>query len=88
MKQSTIWVGLDVHKESVTAAVLEDRSTRAEVVRLPGELHKIRRFFRRLASRGHVRACYEASGAGSVISVAAAGSSAASPVSLATGVSG
>lgn len=67
MQQSTIWVGLDVHKESVTAAVLEGQATRAEVVRLPGELHKIRRFFRRLASRGHVRACYEASGAGYVL---------------------
>ena len=67
MQQSTIWVGLDVHKESVTAAVLVDQSARAEVMRLPGELQKIRRFFRRLASRGHVRACYEASGAGYVL---------------------
>lgn len=67
MQQSTIWVGLDVHKESVTAAVLESSATRAEVVRLPGDLQKVRRFFRRLGARGVVRACYEASGAGYVL---------------------
>jgi transposase len=56
-----------VHKESVTAAVFVDQASRAEVVRLSGDLQKIRRFFRRLGDRGQVRACYEASGAGYVL---------------------
>jgi transposase len=62
-----IHVGLDVHQNSITAAVLSPGSDRAEVVRLSGDLMKTRRLFRRLARKGPVRACYEASGAGFVL---------------------
>jgi transposase len=62
-----IWVGLDVHVESITAAVLEGDGPEVEVIRLSGDLMKVRRLFRRLAKRGVVRACYEASGAGFVL---------------------
>lgn len=62
-----IWVGLDVHKDSVTAAVLEDMDKHAEVVRMSSDLNQVRRFFRRLGKQGAVRACYEASGAGFVL---------------------
>jgi len=62
-----IWVGLDVHVESITAAILEGESGDAGVIKLGGDLHKVRRLFRRLSERGSVRACYEASGAGFVL---------------------
>jgi transposase len=62
-----MWVGLDVHAESITAAVLEGDREEAEVIRLSGDLMKVRRLFRRLAKRGVVRSCYEASGAGFVL---------------------
>ena len=62
-----IHVGLDVHQNSITAAILYPGSERVEVVRLSGDLMKTRRLFRRLAKKGPVRSCYEASGAGFVL---------------------
>lgn len=62
-----IWIGLDVHVESITAAILEGDRSEVEVVKLSSDLMKVRRLFRRLAKRGAVRACYEASGAGFVL---------------------
>ncbi len=65
---ATIYLGLDVHKESVTIAVLPGGAlapTRVE--KLPNDLAKIRRFCERQAREGTVRACYEASGAGYVL---------------------
>jgi transposase len=67
MSKPIIWVGLDVHKDSITAAVLEGEESEADVIRLHPDLLKVRRFFRRLAKRGRVQACYEASGAGYVL---------------------
>ena len=62
------WVGLDVHKDSVTAAVFQDRDTQPlRVDRLPTDPGKLRRWFQRLRADGEVRACYEASGAGYVL---------------------
>ena len=62
------WVGLDVHKDSVTAAVFQDRDPQPfRVDRLPNDLGKLRRWFQRLQTDGEVRACYEASGAGYVL---------------------
>jgi transposase len=62
------WVGLDVHKDSLTAAVFRNRDPEPRSVdRLPNDLHKIRRYFQRLQDEGTVRACYEASGAGYVL---------------------
>jgi transposase len=66
MSQS-IWIGLDVHADSITAAILADDSHDAEVITLSSDLMKIRRLFRRLAQKGTPRACYEASGAGYVL---------------------
>jgi transposase len=62
-----IWVGLDVHLESITAAILEGDGVDAEVLKISGDLMKIRRLFRRLSQKGTVRACYEASSAGYVL---------------------
>src|SRR3990172_5962232 len=63
----TIYLGLDVHKDSVTIAVLPgDAVAPTRVERLPNDLAKLRRFCERLAVQGEVRACYEASVATSV----------------------
>jgi len=67
MQDSTIWVGLDVHKDSVTAAILDGDEPQAEVIRMSSDLNKIRRLFRRLSARGAIRSCYEASGSGFVL---------------------
>ena len=63
----TVWVGLDVHAHSITAAILYGTSKEPEVIRLSGDLNKVRQLFRRLSERGAVRSCYEASGAGFVL---------------------
>jgi transposase len=63
----TIWVGMDVHQASITAAILRGDHPEPEVVRLPGDLNAARRLFRRLTNKGVPRACYEASGAGFVL---------------------
>ena len=69
MPSSTnFWIGLDVHKDSVTAAVFRNRDAEPmRVDRLPYDLKKIRRYVQRLQAEGSVRACYEASGAGYVL---------------------
>jgi transposase len=59
------WVGLDVHKDSVTAAVFRNRDCEPlRVDRLPYDLSKMRRYFQRMQVDDTVPACYEASGAG------------------------
>jgi transposase len=59
---------MDVHKESITIAVLSGAAkTPARVDRLPNDLTKLKRWLERVASQGELRACYEASGAGYVI---------------------
>lgn len=66
---SIIYLGLDVHQESITVAVLpEGASAPTRVERLSSDLAKLRRFCERLAAGGdRIRACYEASGAGYVV---------------------
>jgi transposase len=63
-----LYLGLDVHKESITIAVLPasaDQPTRTDKV--PNEPKALRRYFAKLAAQGTIRACYEASGAGYVL---------------------
>jgi len=44
------WVGLDVHKDSVTAAVFRNRDAEPmRVDRLPNDAKRIRRYFERLS---------------------------------------
>jgi hypothetical protein len=63
MSHSIIYLGLDVHKDSITIAVLpEGAPAPSRVERLPNDLTKLRRFCERLAAEGALRACYEASG--------------------------
>ena len=63
----TVWVGMDVHQDSITAAVLFGNDSEPRVERLPGDLNAVRRMFRRLSKQGTPRSCYEASGAGFVL---------------------
>jgi transposase len=66
---STVYVGMDVHKDSVMVAVLPAQAPQPIAVdRLPNDLSVLRRFFARLVRDGAVvQACYEASGAGYVL---------------------
>jgi transposase len=65
---SILYVGMDVHKDSVMLAVLPaDAREPALVERLPNDPKRLQRFFARLAKGGEVRACYEASGVGYVL---------------------
>jgi transposase len=66
---ATVYVGMDVHKDSVMVAVLPEQAPQPIVVdRLPNDLQVLRRFFARLVRDGAVvQACYEASGAGYVL---------------------
>lgn len=69
-----IYLGLDVHKDSVTVAVLPaDASTPTRIDKYPNDFAKLRRVFERLANAGELRACYEASGAGYVLQRAMVG---------------
>jgi hypothetical protein len=59
---------MDVHKDSVTIAVLPvGAKVPTRVERLPNDLPKLKRFLDRLARDGELRTCYEASGAGYVL---------------------
>src|SRR5512136_1758980 len=66
MIQETV-VGLDVHADSITAAILPPTSDTPELVKLSGDLMQVRRLFRRLSAEGPLRSCYEASGSGFVL---------------------
>lgn len=66
--QSTTFVGIDLHQDSVAVAVLPAGARECGDVRtLPNDLPKLRRFFERRSAKGAVRACYEAGGCGYVL---------------------
>jgi transposase len=68
MSPSIIYLGLDVHKDSVMIAVLPAAAAApTQVDRLPADRRKLRAYLARLAQQGEVRCCYEASGAGYVL---------------------
>ena len=53
----SVWVGMDVHQDSITAAVLFGNDTEPKIERLPGDLNAVRRMFRRLSKQGTPRSC-------------------------------
>lgn len=66
--RTIIYLGMDVHKDSITVAVLpESAKAPTRLERLPNELPKLRKWIERVARDGEIRACYEASGAGYVL---------------------
>ena len=63
--RSMIYLGMDVHKESITIAVLPaGAKTPTRLDRLANDLPKLKRWFDRIARDGELHICYEASGAG------------------------
>lgn len=63
-----IYLGMDVHKDSITIAVLPQAAkTPIRLDRLPNDLVKLKRWLAHAARDGELRACYEASGAGYVL---------------------
>lgn len=68
MSAPILYVGMDVHKDSVTVAVFAGQGREpSRLEKLPNDTAKLRRFFERLSREGEIRACYEASGAGYVL---------------------
>ena len=68
MSRFIIYPGMDVHKGSITIAVLpEDTAAPTRVDRIPNDLPKLQRFLRRLNEHGELHSCYEASGVGYVL---------------------
>ena len=66
--KTKVYVGMDVHKDSVMIAVLPEGAAEPTLVkRLSHDPRGIRRLLDRLAREHEVRACYEASGAGYVL---------------------
>lgn len=63
-----IYLGMDVHKESITIAVLpEGAQVPTRLDRLPNDVGKLKKWLDRVAREGEIRAWYEASGAGYVL---------------------
>ena len=55
---SIIYLGMDVHKESITIAVLpEGAETPTRLDRLPNDLPKLKKWLDRIARDGEIRAC-------------------------------
>ena len=66
--RSIIYLGMDVHKDSITIAVLPAAAkTPTRMERLPSDLPKLKQWIKRVARDGEIHACYEASGAGYVL---------------------
>ncbi|CAN5880930.1 hypothetical protein BH11GEM2_BH11GEM2_08380 [soil metagenome] len=66
--RTIIYLGMDVHKDSITIAVLLGAAkapTRLEP--LPNELPKLKKWMDRIPRDEEIQACYEASGAGDVL---------------------
>ena len=68
MAESTLTVGMDVHRDTISVAVLRDGAHEPELQQtLPNDPRKVERFFRRLEGQGRVVSCYEASACGFVL---------------------
>ena len=68
MSEPIIYVGMDVHKDTVTLAVLPANAVGPRRPhRLANDPRRLKRFFDRLATEGTIRACYEAGPAGYVL---------------------
>jgi putative transcriptional regulator len=66
--RSIIYLGMDVHKDSITLAVLpEGAKAPSRLDRLSNDLPKLKQWIDRVARDGEIHACYEASGAGYVL---------------------
>jgi transposase len=60
MEKGITYVGLDVHKETITVAQLQGSSNRCETFRVENTPRALRRLIRELRRKEQVRCCYEA----------------------------
>lgn len=68
MAEDTQFVGIDLHQDTITLAVLpEGAGGFLEVKTLVNEPARVRRFLESVSRRGPVKACYEAGGCGYVL---------------------
>lgn len=67
MPDSTRFVGLDVHRDSIAIAVAPSQGPVELVTELPNHLPKLKKFFERLSASGPIKTCYEAGGCGYVL---------------------
>ena len=66
--RSMISLGMEVHKDSITIAVLpQSAKTPTRLEKLANDLPKLKKWIERVARDGEIHACYEASGAGYVL---------------------
>ena len=63
-----IYLGMDVHEDSIMIAVLpQSAKTPTRLEKLANDLPKLKKWLERIAREGEIHACYEASGAGYVL---------------------
>ena len=68
MSKRTQYLGIDLHQDTVTVAVLEEGAPAPrDVQSLPNDPAKLKRLVSRVAKQGPVTACYEASACGYVL---------------------
>jgi transposase len=67
MEKIVIYVAMDVHGKSIVTGALVGDSESVLADRFPHEDGRIRRYLKRLSSKGEVRVCYEASSFGYVL---------------------
>lgn len=68
MSHPMMYLGCDVHKDSITIAVLPEGATAPiRINQLPNDLPKLKRYLERWATEGTLRLVYEASSAGFVL---------------------
>ena len=67
MSNSTRFVGLDVHRDTIAVAVCPTVGPTEFVTELPNHLPKVRQFFERLQAGGPLQVCYEAGPCGYVL---------------------
>ena len=60
MSKDTVFVGMDVHAETIVVAVAEGRNAVRSLGTIPNRPEAIRRLITRLGTRKKVRVCYEA----------------------------
>lgn len=60
MKDTRIYVGLDVHKDTIAVCWVPEGGAPEETREIPNDPRAVRKLFARLAAQGELRACYEA----------------------------
>jgi len=67
MKNSTRWLGLDVHAETIAVAVAERDGAVRSLGTIPNRFESIRKLVKKVGPPGELKACYEAGPTGYVV---------------------